>query len=870
MCFEPKAIALTLMIKSKLYTYLRQYLGEYLYGLQEDQLEVALLSGAINFSNANFRPDKVNDLFAGLGLPFTLKAGLIGSLQVKYHYMSMLSNPVEITIDNLIIVLGPVLCQQSEPDPLYMDSSADEDIPPDKIFLRRFAKDRKQADSGSSESDDGKGSDDGEDKFVTQRDRNLGKTRPGNHRFATPSRPPNSALGGETSPDKKEGFIARYFTKVLKNLTLKVSNFHIRYEDDIYPYNSPFSFGICLQTLSVRTVSQEWVFSNPDSDEITKKAARRGAIAKEVTLKQFSVYLSSMSSMLIPTSLWEATQSSPIGIFDALPAFEVKELTLQESATIFTGGNNCIISPLTTTFTITLDTEFPKVKACIPLLKPLEIRLTAAMVECTRAFFEYFTNVQLWPYLKRYRPYERVLVIPRAPEDPEFVVEKRKRLVRKWLIYACRFLQAKRKLLELVRKKRKQDAKEKRIRRKKERYVRVVEEQLSEKEADDTFEQDQIPIHTDIPASPLMMSRAVKNTLSFLIPKPRRTPGVATSDLSAAVKEYNKAMMASPPRQQAPVEAKSKPAAMVKRDIHFKPPLDSCEIDVRGAAVLVIFSDDNVSVKLTIEKFSSASKVENDTLRERVSVGFASVSIGTASEENVVLKVGKREVVREEVVRGGLFSRGQRKAVTVESAEQAFGLTATYTPAAFRGPGEDHPSLRMYEVHAHTAQMTLNYAHLYLLQAVDLLYAYQKESQAHFDESVMREIERKRTSQLTSRDKFIKLERKVKHQNTLMSFATEEIAKKILLLKSKFQKIVKEADEFVDPINFSMRLDFGGLDLALNERDVSASFCDLHFPVGKFEFEKVETRLKALLWGFGVTSNSSFGGIAQFFQVICK
>ena len=173
------------MIKSKLYTYLRQYLGEYLYGLQEDQLEVALLSGAINFSNANFRPDKVNDLFAGLGLPFTLKAGLIGTLQVKYHYMSMLSNPVEVTVDNLILVLGPVLSQQTEMDAVYMDSSAaDDDIPPDKIFLRRFAKDRRKVDSESSASEDNRGSDDGEDEFATQRDKNLARMR--HHRMATP------------------------------------------------------------------------------------------------------------------------------------------------------------------------------------------------------------------------------------------------------------------------------------------------------------------------------------------------------------------------------------------------------------------------------------------------------------------------------------------------------------------------------------------------------------------------------------------------------------------------------------------------------------------------------------------------------------
>ncbi len=573
-----------------------------------------------------------------------------------------------------------------------------------------------------------------------------------------------------------------------------------------------------------------------------------------------------MSSMLIPTSLWEATQSSPIGIFDALPAYEVKELTLQESDIIFAGGNNCIISPLTTTFTITLDTEFPKLKACIPLLKPLEIRMTSAMVECSRFFFDYFTNVQLWPYLKRYRPFERVLIIPRSEDDPEFVVSKRKRLVRKWLIYACRFSQAKRKLLELVQKKRKQDAKEKQMRLKKQRYVRKVEEdQRSEKDEEDTFEQDQVPIHTDTPPTPLLMSKAVKNTLSFLVAKPRRIPGVATSNLSAAVKEYNKAIMASPRKQEA--EQKPKPAAAVARDIHFKPPIDSCEIDVRGVGVVIIFSDDNNQFKLSIEKFSSYSKVENDTLKERISVGFASASIGSHSQDHVILQVGKKEVVKEEVVRGGLFSRGQRKAVVVEGAEHAFSLTALYTPAAFRAPGEPHPSARMYEVTGTTAVLTLSYAHAHLIQGIELLYAYQKEK-VQVDEAAMREIERKQNSQLTFRDKFARLDRKLKHENTLMSFSSEELAKKILLLKGKFHKMVKEADEFVDPINFNVQIAFGGLDLALNEQDLASSLCDLHFPVGKFEFEKVENRLKALVWGFGVTSKSSFGGISQFFQVI--
>jgi hypothetical protein len=66
------------MIKSKIYDFLRKNLGEYLYGLAEDQLDVALISGCINFTNANFKPSKVNELLMSLGLPVHLKAGIIG------------------------------------------------------------------------------------------------------------------------------------------------------------------------------------------------------------------------------------------------------------------------------------------------------------------------------------------------------------------------------------------------------------------------------------------------------------------------------------------------------------------------------------------------------------------------------------------------------------------------------------------------------------------------------------------------------------------------------------------------------------------------------------------------------------------------
>ena len=52
-------------------------------------------------------------------------------------------------------------------------------------------------------------------------------------------------------PEEKKGILERYFTKILMNLTLSVNNVHIRYEDETYPFQHPFSFGICLDSLNL-------------------------------------------------------------------------------------------------------------------------------------------------------------------------------------------------------------------------------------------------------------------------------------------------------------------------------------------------------------------------------------------------------------------------------------------------------------------------------------------------------------------------------------------------------------------------------------------------------------------------------------------
>ncbi|KAM6169962.1 intermembrane lipid transfer protein VPS13A [Rhynchocyon petersi] len=59
--------------------------------------------------------------------------------------------------------------------------------------------------------------------------------------------------------EKQDTFIEKLVTQIIKNLQVKISSIHIRYEDDITDRDNPLSFGISLQNFSLQTTDQDWV-----------------------------------------------------------------------------------------------------------------------------------------------------------------------------------------------------------------------------------------------------------------------------------------------------------------------------------------------------------------------------------------------------------------------------------------------------------------------------------------------------------------------------------------------------------------------------------------------------------------------------------
>jgi hypothetical protein len=192
-----------------------------------------------------------------------------------------------------------------------------------------------------------------------------------NGSFVLPPPPP---------PKEEKGYLERYLTKVLMNLTLTVNNVHIRYEDETYPFCHPFSFGISLDSGSIRSTPNAINFRELTSHSVITSSPRNVLAIKEGHCTNFFVYINSMSEMCIPTSLWEATLSSPIGIFEAFAAYELRELMVDETKNLSTGGDHCLLEPTTATCNIVLRDAAPKIKLAL-MLDDIRVRFTNSMFE---------------------------------------------------------------------------------------------------------------------------------------------------------------------------------------------------------------------------------------------------------------------------------------------------------------------------------------------------------------------------------------------------------------------------------------------------------------------------------------------------------
>ncbi|CAH2273272.1 Hypothetical predicted protein [Pelobates cultripes] len=221
------------MLESVLADLLNRFLGDYVENLDRSQLKLGIWGGNVALENLRIRENALSEL----DVPFKVKAGQIDKLTLKIPWKNLYGDAVVATLEGLYLLVVPGAS-------IKYDAEKEE----------RHRQEEKQ--------------------------RELVRIEDALQKAAEKDKP---------KEDKKDTFLEKLATQVIKNLQVKITNIHIRYEDDITDASIPLSVGVTLGELSLQTANESW------APCILHEATK--IIYKLVCLDSFSTYWNVPSAM---------------------------------------------------------------------------------------------------------------------------------------------------------------------------------------------------------------------------------------------------------------------------------------------------------------------------------------------------------------------------------------------------------------------------------------------------------------------------------------------------------------------------------------------------------------------------------------------
>ena len=243
------------MAKSLLLWVLVEYLGEYVEGLDSDNLRVGVLSGKLEFKNLKLRRSALD----ALDIPVEVSHGCLQSLQVSVPWTALDKKPVKVSIDGLLL-------QAVSIDVLRVSKT---DLRERILNAKRKAL----------------------QKFEMEVEALLNKRSEDGSA---------SAEGLAALPV----FAQRLIMKILDNLEITITNVHMRFEDSMMVPGLTFAAGITLQSFSISTCDEHWNITFVVSD---RSRAHGVKSHKMIRIENLGVYWFEDTQALEPlnNTAWE-------------------------------------------------------------------------------------------------------------------------------------------------------------------------------------------------------------------------------------------------------------------------------------------------------------------------------------------------------------------------------------------------------------------------------------------------------------------------------------------------------------------------------------------------------------------------------------
>uniref|UniRef100_A0A493TMU1 Vacuolar protein sorting 13 homolog A n=1 Tax=Anas platyrhynchos platyrhynchos TaxID=8840 RepID=A0A493TMU1_ANAPP len=178
---------------------LNRFLGDYVVNLDSSQLKLGIWGGAVALKNLEIKENALLSCF------FVF----LGQLNLQIPWQSLYTQPVEAVLDGVYLLIVPTASIKYDAE-----------------------KEARQ--------------------LLEARQRELQRIEEAKQKIADQDK---------VKEEKQDTFVEKLVTQVIKNLQVKISNIHVRYEDDITNRNNPLSFGISLQNLSLQLVRLDNLFA---------------------------------------------------------------------------------------------------------------------------------------------------------------------------------------------------------------------------------------------------------------------------------------------------------------------------------------------------------------------------------------------------------------------------------------------------------------------------------------------------------------------------------------------------------------------------------------------------------------------------------
>ncbi|ERE78409.1 vacuolar protein sorting-associated protein 13A [Cricetulus griseus] len=160
---------------------LNRLLGDYVVNLDKSQLSLGIWKGAVALKNLQIKENALSEL----DVPFKVKVGHIGSLKLKIPWKYLYTQPVEAVLEEIYLLIVPSSRIKYDP------------IKEEKHLMEAKQQELKRIEEAKQ-------------KVVDQEN------------------PPE---------EKQDTFTEKLITQIIKNLQVKISNIHVRYEDDTADQN---------------------------------------------------------------------------------------------------------------------------------------------------------------------------------------------------------------------------------------------------------------------------------------------------------------------------------------------------------------------------------------------------------------------------------------------------------------------------------------------------------------------------------------------------------------------------------------------------------------------------------------------------------